>query len=136
MISCSLISSCWCLIMTDSMICLSSGVRWDRSGPSAILLQESSGCCRSVSNMPGNNSMGRWPHALGPAQCYMIATTIVHCLGLPPSILVDGVRQRYTAAIGQHFFVHHPDIPPTTPHRPIENYSFTPGCRGNNVGAQ
>lgn len=32
-ISCSRSSSCFCLIITPSMMALSSGVRWDRSGP-------------------------------------------------------------------------------------------------------
>lgn len=37
MISCSRSSSCFCRTMTDSMMARSSGVRWDRSGPSSIL---------------------------------------------------------------------------------------------------
>lgn len=37
-ISCSLCSSCFCRTITDSMMALSSGVRWDKSGPSSIVL--------------------------------------------------------------------------------------------------
>lgn len=37
-ISSSLSSSCFCLIMTDSMICLSSKVKWDKSGIRSVLV--------------------------------------------------------------------------------------------------
>lgn len=37
MISCSRSSSSFCRTMTDSMMARSSGVKWDKSGPSSML---------------------------------------------------------------------------------------------------